>query len=518
MLADVSLLSGLIYLVNDIGVYLSPLYVPLIIAYGKRVIHWHLFVLISAAAGFVFMAEMSEFWRQNNILSIAVFFAIVIPSMIFFMLQNTNKIATVDPLTGLPNRTLFQDRLEQVIKECTRNAKKAALLFMDLDGFKEVNDTLGHDVGDQVLKDVAKRLKNVIREGDIIARLGGDEFAIILNDIHNQETPVMVAQKIVNKFDEPFKVNDRLVNVGISIGIALCPEHTGDINDLIRFSDVAMYSAKKEKSGYLIYCDEHSKAKIENMRIVADLRSAMKEERLGIVYQPKQNLHTGKIDSVEALVRWDHADLGAIPPLKFVTLAEDSSLINELTEWVFKTALKDCSDWEEKGCSLNVSINVSARNLQNEKLIVMILSAIERHKLKPERLTLEITETSFMPNSDIAIKNLVGLSMMGVNISIDDFGTGYASMVYVQKVPVREIKIDGAFVDNMLTNGRDKKIVQSIIHLAHDMGCNVVAEGVENYIAMEKLKEMGCDVAQGFSIAQPMQSDKLLGWMMRYDS
>jgi diguanylate cyclase (GGDEF)-like protein len=517
ILVDVSLLSGLIYLANDLGIYLSPLYVLLIIAYGKRIIRWHLLVVISAAAGFAVMAEMSEFWQQNDILSMVVFFVIVIPSMIFLMLQDTKKMATFDPLTGLPNRSLFRVRLEQVIKGCGRNGKKAALLYMDLDGFKEVNDTLGHDVGDQLLKNVAERMRNSVKEKDIIARLGGDEFAIILDDIRDQEAPVIVAQKIGKKFDEPYQLDGRLVNVGISIGIAICPDHTSDINDLISFSDAAMYSAKKQKSGYALYSDKGIKSEKENMRLITDLRSAMKEGRLGIVYQPKQNLQTGEIDSVEALVRWEHSELGSIPPARFISLAEDSSLINELSEWVFETALRDCSNWEDRGCSLGVSINVSARNLQNEKLIVMLLSVIEGNKLKPNRVTLEITEASSMTDSDIAIKNLVGLSMMGVNISIDDFGTGHASMIFVQKLPVREIKIDREFVYNMLNNGRDKKIVQSLIHLAHDIGCNVVAEGVENYLAMEKLKEMGCDLAQGFSIAQPMQSDKLLGWITQYN-
>lgn len=515
---DVSLLSTIIYFSNGFGVYLAPLYLLLIIVYGSILNERFLHVVAIVLAGVVGLIEFSGYRKQNQELAIAMFFVLVILSYSYYVYRKVKIQALIDPLTSLPNRMLFQDRLEQVIKGCRRNNKKAALLFMDLNGFKQVNDTLGHNIGDQLLKEVSGRLQNVARSTDTIARLGGDEFAIILDDISDLNVPIRVAEEIIKKFEEPYQVDEKYIDVGISIGISLCPEHAIELHDLIRFSDVAMYSAKKEKSGYVVYSDEHNKAEIESLQLIADLRSAIKENRLEIVYQPKFNLHTSKIESVEALIRWEHAELGTIPPVKFVPLAEDSVLINELTEWVIKTSLKDCAEWEKDGCLLCVSVNVSARNLQNEKLMLQILSAIETNDLRSDRLTLEITETSLMTQSDVTIKNLVGLSMMGVNLSIDDFGTGHASLIYVQKLPIREIKIDRLFVSNMLKNGRDTKIVQSIIHLAHDIGCRVVAEGVETHEVMDNLKEMGCDIVQGFLISEPIQSRNLVDWFVQYES
>jgi diguanylate cyclase (GGDEF)-like protein len=518
LLIDVSALSTLIYFLGIFGVYLTPLYLSLIIVYYSRLNESFFYVVTLALIGFVFVTGLSDFWEQNTTLAIVIFFALLTFSISYYIYRKTKDQALFDPLTGLPNRSLFQDRLDMAIKGYRRSKKKSALLFMDLDGFKQVNDTLGHNVGDQLLKEVSDRLRNIVRETDTIARLGGDEFAIILNDIGSSAgVPTCIADKVLEEFTEPYQVNERLIDVGISIGISICPDHSDDMNDLIRFADVAMYSAKKDKSGYVVYCDEHNKSEIENLRLIADLRSAIKEDRLEIVYQPKTNLHTGNIESVEALIRWEHAELGLIPPVKFVSLAEDSVIINDLTEWVVRTALRDCANWDSSGCSLNVSVNISARNLQNKRLMVQIMSAIEGNKLRSDRLTLEITETSFMTQSDITIKNLVGLSMMGVSLSIDDFGTGHASLIYVQKLPIKEIKIDRLFVSNMLKNRRDSKIVQSIIHLAHDIGCRVVAEGVESNDVMERLKEMDCDLVQGFYISEPMRSDRLLGWLMQHE-
>ena len=518
MLIDVAVLSILIFMATGFGIYLTPLYLLLIFLYSSRLPGWYLIVVLINTLGFIVMAEMSEYWQSREILKSLVFYALIIPTVSYFVYIEKKDEAFVDPLTSLPNRTLFQRRLEQVIKSCKRNSKKAALLFMDLDGFKQVNDTLGHDIGDRLLKHVANRIKSAVRDTDTIARLGGDEFAIILSDVNDLNTPIHVAENIIKRFEEPYQVNEKLIDVGISVGISMYPEHAENISDLIRFSDVAMYSAKKEKSGYEIYNEKHNASEIENLRLIADLRSAIREDRLGLMYQPKVDLDSGKVDSVEALIRWNHAKFGDIPPIKFIALAEGSILINELTGWVINTALRHCAEWEKRGCSLNVSINVSARNLKNEKIMIQVLSAIEKNRLRPSRVTLEITETSLMTQSDMTIRNLIGLSMMGVSLSIDDFGTGHASLIYMQKLPVREIKIDRAFVCNVVSNERDKKIVQSIIHMAHDIDCRVVAEGVESNEVMIRLKEMGCDSVQGFWISRPMSADKVVDWLSRHES
>ena len=519
LLVDIFLLLAIVYFVSDFGVILVPLYLWLLATVYSGVSKWHLYIVATIVIATAVMTFwFNGYWLQNQYQLLVALFVLAVPSLFIFFYRRIKNLVLIDPLTSLPNRMLFQDRLDQALKICRRNAGKAALLFMDLDGFKQVNDTLGHNVGDQLLKEVSGRLRNVVRNTDTIARLGGDEFAIILSDIHGSEVPVRIAEKILAKFEGPYHVNGRQINVGISIGIALCPDHADERNDLIRFSDVAMYAAKKDKAGYVVYSDEYNKAEIESLRLVADLRAAIKEDRLELVYQPKVNLHTKKVESVEALIRWEHAELGRIPPIKFVAMAENSVLINELTEWVIQTALRNCSQWERDGFPISVSINVSARNLQNEKLMIIILAAIKNNRLEADRVILEITETSLMAQSDITIKNLVGLSMMGVNLSIDDFGTGHASLVYVQKLPIREIKIDRQFVGNIMGDGRDKKIVQSIIHLAHDIDCRVVAEGVESHEIMVRLREMGCDLAQGFYIAQPMSSDVLLNWLANYES
>lgn len=518
LLIDVFILSALVYFSSDLGVYLAPFYLLLIISYASKIVKWSFLIMTIALSGFIVVVEYSDFWQSQQLLKNLVFYTLFISAIFYFVYIRKKKGFLLDPLTSLPNRALFHERMGRMTKESSGGSKKLALLFMDLDGFKQVNDTLGHNIGDHLLIDVAKRIKKVVKKTDMIARLGGDEFAIIVNDVDGLDAPVRVAEKILQTFEEPFQVNDRLIDVGISIGIAMWPDHASDINDLIRFSDVAMYSAKKEKCGYVIYSEEHNKAEIESLKIMADLRAAIRADRLDLVYQPKLDLHTGKVDSVEALIRWEHSVLGHIPPVKFITLAEGSVLINELTEWVINTALKDCSEWEKSGRILNVSVNISARNLLNEKIMVQVLSAIEKHRLQPNRVTLEITETSLMTRSDMTIKNLVGLSMMGVNLSIDDFGTGHASLVYVQKLPVREVKIDRVFVNNILNNQRDNKIVKSIIHLAHDIDCRVVAEGVESNEVLMELKKMGCDLIQGFYISKPMSSDLLVNWLNNYES
>jgi diguanylate cyclase (GGDEF)-like protein len=330
LLLDACAISAIIYSSETLGNILTPIYLFLLIADGGVAIGWrYTSIAMAAFVALLSMLGFAFFEMQNRLLLDVIALLLIIPSGFFFLYAKIIGMALVDPLTALPNRTLFQDRLEKVLKGCRKDGDKAALLFMDLDGFKQVNDTLGHNVGDQLLKEVSGRLGNVVRETDTIARLGGDEFAIILQGVGEPDIPVRVAKKVLEKFEEPFRVYDRLINVGISIGISLCPEHTDEIVDLIRFSDVAMYAAKKEKAGYVVYSHDYNKAEMESLKLASELRSAIKEGKLEIVYQPKIHLETNKIESVEALIRWEHEELGMIPPIKFIALAESSALINE---------------------------------------------------------------------------------------------------------------------------------------------------------------------------------------------
>ena len=518
LIFDIVLLGGLIILAGRIGLYLTPLFLLLAILHIENHHHRILPIATLAILGLVISLELNTGTAANETLKITVVFALAASLAIYYALIKKGDDAGIDPLTALPNRSLFIKNLESTLKNCNKHKNLSAILFMDLDGFKQVNDTLGHDIGDTLLIDVAARIASQINTSDSLYRLGGDEFAIILPEITNLTVPSQAAEAITQILEQPFQINEKLINVGISIGIAIYPTHADNANDLVRYSDIAMYSAKRLRSGYEIFSEEHNKSQIESLKLMAELRTAIKQDALHLVFQPKLDLKNKQISSIEALVRWNHPEAGPIQPGDFIALAEDSILINELTEWVINNALKQCAYMEEKGHTLNVSINISARNLQNQKIMIQTLSAIERHRLTPRRITLEITETALMTKSSVAIKNLVGLSMMGVHLSIDDFGTGHGSLIYMQKLPIKEIKIDRTFANSIPNNARDEKIVRSIIHLAHDIDCQVVAEGVESQETMDMLSEMGCDYIQGYLICKPINADELIEWLNNYES
>ena len=518
LLFDIVLLCSLIILAGRIGLYLTPLFLLLAILHIENNYHRILPIATLAILGLLISLELNTLTATNETLKITVVFALAASLAIYYALIKKGDDAGIDPLTALPNRSLFIKNLESTLKNCNKHQNLSSILFMDLDGFKQVNDTLGHDIGDTLLVDVAARIASQINTSDSLYRLGGDEFAIILPDITSQTVPAQAAEAITQILEQPFQINEKLINVGISIGIAIYPTHADNANDLVRYSDIAMYSAKRLRSGYEIFSEEHNKSQIESLKLMAELRTAIKQDALHLVFQPKLDLKNKQISSIEALVRWNHPEAGPIQPGDFIALAEDSILINELTDWVINNALKQCAYMEENGHTLNVSINISARNLQNQKIMIQTLSAIERHRLTPRRITLEITETALMTKSSVAIKNLVGLSMMGVHLSIDDFGTGHGSLIYMQKLPIKEIKIDRTFANSIPNNARDEKIVRSIIHLAHDIDCQVVAEGVESQETMDMLSEMGCDYIQGYLICKPINADELIEWLNNYES
>ena len=417
--------------------------------------------------------------------------------------------ATHDLLTGLANRNFFRTHLESAI--LTANNQGLALLLMDVDRFKEINDTLGHHNGDLLLQRTTQRLKSIVGKTGIVGRLGGDEFAVFL-PAADFAGAVLSAQQIVKAFEEPFLVKELPIAVEVSVGIALYPEH-GDAADLLmRRAEVAMYAAKEERTGYAVYDPDRDRYSPERVTLIAELRQAMEEDQLYLLYQPKIDFQSRTVSGVEALIRWQHPRLGMLPPDQFIGLAERTGLIKPLTFWVLNQALRMCNVWQQRGLKLTVAINISSRNLEPD-LPERISAVLESYKMPPQSLELEITEGMIMKDPVRAREILRRLSEMEIKISIDDFGTGYSSLSYLSKLPVDQVKIDKSFVINMATDQSASAIVQSTINLAHDLGLKVVAEGVENEATLVRLKSLRCDSAQGYYISRPIPGSELAKWL-----
>ena len=425
---------------------------------------------------------------------------------------NLEHQALHDVLTDLPNRVLLQDRAQQSLLVAQRGAHSMALLLLDLDRFKEVNDTLGHHTGDILLKETAARLRHALRESDTIARLGGDEFAVLLPTA-DAAGAVETAQRLVAALEPSFDLEGRRVDIRASIGIALA-DATDDTPDaLMRRADVAMYAAKRSGSGYRLYDADQDENRPERLALIADLRQAVANGELEVHYQPKLDLRTGRIASVEALARWQHPVRGHVAPAVFIPLAESIGLIEQLTRWVLEAALKQCREWRDAGIELAVAVNVSMRDLHDPGLPDTIAGLLGMHGLVPDMLTVEITESTLMADPTRALAITGALSGMGVRLAIDDFGTGYSSLAYLRQLPIDELKIDRTFVGHLATNPDDGAIVRSTISLAHDLGLPVVAEGVEDRRAYELLAAYGCDVAQGYFISRPMPSADIVAFV-----
>lgn len=418
-----------------------------------------------------------------------------------------------DPLTDIPNRSLLSDRLQQALHTATRENNSVALMIMDLDGFKEINDTMGHHSGDLVLKAVASRLCNTLRRSDTAARLGGDEFAVVLPGIKNKETTVSLAQKLIQAVQAPLMLEDRSIDIGVSLGIALYPEQGEDAGTLMQRADMAMYAAKRGQSGYAFYAAEADQYSLDRLALQSELRYAIEHDQLVLHYQPKIDFSSGHISGVEVLVRWQHPRHGLMFPDDFIPLAEKTGLIKPLTVWVVHQALRQCRDWRDSGLPVRVAVNISAASLLDLQLPGIIMQALEKTGTEPAWLELEITETTIMREIAIATDAMAKLSTMGVRLAIDDFGTGYSSMAYLQKLPVKQIKIDKSFVMHMNSNENDAVIVHSLIELGHNMRLSVVAEGVESREIWEQLKALGCDFAQGYYMSRPLSQEKMAEWL-----
>lgn len=412
-------------------------------------------------------------------------------------------MALYDSLTGLANRYLVQDRLQQAIFRAERDEESLAILVVDLDRFKDLNDTLGHNVGDQLLKEVGIRFQNKLRHADTIGRLGGDEFAVLLPKA-DVETATLVAEHLLQALQFPVELESGSYVVSASIGIALYPEHGDDMQSLLRRADVAMYVAKRAKQDWFLYDpqqDEHTPC---HLALMADLHGALERGQMQLHYQPKLDLASDRIIGVEALMRWQHPEQGAIPPDLFIPALEQSGQIRRFTTWLLDEAIRQCAAWQEMGLELGMAVNLSMYNLRDSQMPVQLTMLQKMWKLPVGALMMEVTESAVMNDPHHVSEVLETLTASGIHFSIDDFGTGYSSLSHLKRLPVSELKIDRSFVKDMTRDRDDEAIVRSTIDLAHNMGLRVVAEGVESREVLERLRQLGCDAVQGYYIARPM--------------
>ncbi len=424
--------------------------------------------------------------------------------------------ATHDPLTGLPNRILLQRHLERNVELARANHASFALLLIDLDRFKEINDTFGHHYGDVVLQELNPRLRDALRKSDIIARLGGDEFAVVLPGA-DEAGAVVAAEKLLKSLRRPLAVDGFELDIGASIGIALYPQHGEGPVTLMQRADVAMYAAKRVHGGRSVYSPDQSGYNPRRLGLIRDLRQGIENDQLLLHYQPKIDLRTMRVGGAEALVRWLHPLEGMIPPGRFIPLAEHTGLIKPLGLWVLGTALRQGRVWHQAGMNLNVAVNLAPENLQDPQLIGAILELLEGADALPSWLTVEITEGAMMADPARSRQTLQRLREMGVRISIDDYGTGYSSLAYLKTLPVDEVKIDQCFVKDMIGNEKDACIVRSVIDLAHNLGLQVVAEGVEDLASLDLLASWDCDLAQGYYFSRPLPPTDFMDWLSRTD-
>ena len=428
--------------------------------------------------------------------------------------QATNELAflaTHDSLTRLPNRVLLVDRLEQAIAHANRSHKPCAVLFIDLDRFKAINDSLGHKMGDEALKEVAVRTRGVLRAGDTVARLGGDEFTVVLPEIDHPQHAATTAAKLVQTISAPFQLDGRDVPLSPSIGVSLYPSDAKDAEALVTAADAAMYHAKKAGRGnYQFFAPEMNTFNKERLELESALRRALAREEFLLHYQPKVDVRSGSITSIEALVRWQRPERGLMLPGHFIPLAEETGLILPLGKWVLEQACTQARAWQKAGLPLErIAVNLSASQFRERDLAGMISGILARTGLSSRCLELELTESTLMSDAELAAKVLGELSQMGIKISIDDFGTGYSSLAYLKRFPLDKLKIDRAFVQDLATNANDVAIVRAIVSLAHSLNLQVIAEGVETDVQLAAVRTLGCDQYQGYLCSPPVDADQL---------
>jgi diguanylate cyclase (GGDEF)-like protein len=427
--------------------------------------------------------------------------------------QRLAHLAQFDPLTGLPNRTLLHDRLSQTVAQAQRQGRQAAMLFVDLDRFKLINDTLGHHVGDLLIAEVARRLLRCVRAGDTVGRISGDEFGVVLADLAHADDAALVAQKVLEALAAPYHLAGSEAFTSASIGIAVCPGDGTHAEDLLRNADMAMYRAKEStRNAYCFFTPEMNQRASARMQLNNDLRHAIERREFVLHYQPKVDLVSGRMQGMEALLRWNHPARGLVPPMEFVPALEDSGLILPVGEWVLEEACAQIGRWQAAGLApVPVAINLSAKQFRRRDLDDVVARALAAAGVAPELLELEITESSLMDDPEQAVRLLGSLRRQGVRISVDDFGTGYSSLSYLTRLPLSALKIDRSFVRDAMTNPEAASIVRAIIDMAHNLRFTVIAEGVETEQQVAFLRQHACDQAQGFLYGRPAGADQVRG-------
>lgn len=431
--------------------------------------------------------------------------------------EQNRHLALHDSLTGLPNRTLLHDRARQALRTARRSGHATAVLMLDLDRFKEINDTLGHRYGDGLLQSVADRLREVLRETDTAVRLGGDEFAALAVNLTDSAEAQQLAVRLQEALHQPFLVHDVTLDVEASIGVAVAPVHGTDIDTLLRCADVAMYTAKVSRSGIEVYDPEHDQHAPERLALLGDLRRALENpEQLILHYQPKISIDSATVVGVEALLRWNHPTRGLVSPADFIPAAEGTGLIHPLTTHTLTVALRQARLWMDQGHLIPVAVNVSTRCLLDLALPTKINALLSSHDVPAHLLRLEITESTLMADPTRALTVLTQLAEQGIRLSIDDFGTGFSSMSYLKRLPVDELKVDRSFVTDMTTQTADQVLVRSVVELGHNLGLHVVAEGVEDAHTLQALAKLGCDVAQGYHLGRPAPAEHIDHWLQAH--
>lgn len=416
---------------------------------------------------------------------------------------------TLDDITGLPNRQAFVQRLHDEIDRSRRYGLKLALLLLDLDNFKKINDSLGHKVGDTLLVAVSQRIRGLLRTSDVISRIGGDEFAVLLPSLNLLEGAGVVANKILNSFVEPFKVSDLELYLTASIGVAIYPDDGQDVETLFKNADAAMYEVKKsDKNSFRYYDSQINALSFEKLKIENELRRAIENNEFVLFFQPQLDIKTGKVIGAEALIRWIKPGVGLIPPMKFIPVAEESNLIIPISEWVIKTASATMKSWLEAGLPpITVAVNISMKHFRQPNLFELIANTLQSLKIPPTSLEIELTESILMHDTGAVIKLLSKFRELGLHISIDDFGTGFSSLNYLKKLPITKLKIDQSFVRNITVDKKDAMIVKTIIEMAHNLDLKVIAEGVETLEHSEFLRQLNCDELQGYFFSKPLPQD-----------
>ena len=434
-------------------------------------------------------------------------------------------LAYHDPLTHLPNRLAYESQLDMALKTCARDGTQIAIMLIDLDRFKTVNDTLGHHVGDGLLKSVALRLRESVRASDIVARLGGDEFVVVLPDIESALTAASVAGKVQRNLEVSHQVGEYTLYATPSIGISIFPSDGRDGDTLLRNADAAMYHAKNEgRNNYQFYASRMNEAAIERLQMENDLRQAIANiapgcSQFSLHFQPQIHMETGRITGMEVLARWQHPTLGPIPPTRFIPLAEETGLIQPLGDWVFWETCRHLRDMKNMGIAgVRVAVNISAQQLRNENLPLIVQGALACYDLTPDDLELEITESTAMQNPEITLSILNRLSGMGIVLAIDDFGTGYSSLAYLKHLPIQRLKLDRSFVKDIESDNNDAAICSATVALGHNLGLELVAEGVETSEQRKFLASLGCDVLQGYLFSKPLPVDEAMLYLQQHGS